>query len=274
MTLYGVTRPQWVNNLHRAVKLHFSDIRLLQWQCRPVWPQRRPHVSRAVDWWPAKPFLAVWSVRWHQTGPGIENNGHILTLCKLHSLESFQGFFLVLDYSQNSPIAISFNTLRPRQNGHRFADDTFRCIFMNENVRISIKISLKFVPKGPINNIPAVVQIMAWRRSGDKPLSEPMMDSLPTHICVTRPQWVKIPIVTFDLEGQGQLNPHKTTGIFFPNLVDPAWNRWWVKSLELTHLCAQTHAHTQMDAGNDDQYLKAKLGSCNNHRSWIWSYVS
>ena len=36
---------------------------------------------------------------------------------------------------------------------------------------------------------------MAWRRSGDKPLSEPMMDSLLTHICVTRPQWVKQDIV-------------------------------------------------------------------------------
>ena len=36
-------------------------------------------------------------------------------------------------------------------------------------------ISLKFVPKGPINNIPALVQIMAWRQTGDKPLSEPMM---------------------------------------------------------------------------------------------------
>ena len=48
-----------------------------------------------------------------------------------------------------------------------------------------------FVPKGPINNIPALVQIMAWRRSGDKPLSEPVMVSLPTHICATRPQWVK-----------------------------------------------------------------------------------
>ena len=40
---------------------------------------------------------------------------------------------------------------------------------------IPIKISLKFVPKGPINNIPALVQIMAWRRTGDKSLSEPMM---------------------------------------------------------------------------------------------------
>ena len=82
------------------------------------------------------------------------------------------------------------NTLRPRQNGHLFADDTFKRIFLNENVGISIKTSFKFVPKGPIYNIPALVQIMAWRRPGDKPLSEPMMVSLLTHICVSRPQWV------------------------------------------------------------------------------------
>ena len=91
-------------------------------------------------------------------------------------------------------VVSSFNTLRPRQNGRRFADDTFKRIFLNENVRISVKISLKFVPKGPINNNPALVQIMAWRRSGDKPLSEPMMVSLLTHICVTRPWWVKLDI--------------------------------------------------------------------------------
>ena len=83
------------------------------------------------------------------------------------------------------------NTLRPRQNGRHFADDSFKCIFLNENVWFSIKISLKFVPKGLINNIPALVQIMAWRRPGDRPLSEPMLARLLTHICVTRPQWVK-----------------------------------------------------------------------------------
>ena len=85
------------------------------------------------------------------------------------------------------------NTLRPRQNGRHFADDTLKRIFLNENVRISITISLKFVPKGPINKNPALVQIMAGRRSGGKPLSEPMMVSLLTYICVTRPQWVKCP---------------------------------------------------------------------------------
>ena len=88
------------------------------------------------------------------------------------------------------PLILLFNTLRPRKNGRRFADNTFKRIFLNENVWISLKISLKFVPKGSIINIPALVQIMAWRHSGDKPLSEPMMVSLPTHICVTRPQWV------------------------------------------------------------------------------------
>ena len=49
------------------------------------------------------------------------------------------------------------NTLRPRQKGRHFADDTYKRIFLNENVRISIKISLKLVPKGPINNNPALV---------------------------------------------------------------------------------------------------------------------
>ena len=84
--------------------------------------------------------------------------------------------------------ALWINTLRPRQNGHHFTDDTFKRIFLNENFRISFKISLKFVPMGPINNIPAFVQIMAWLRAGDKPLSEPMTVRLPTHICVTQPQ--------------------------------------------------------------------------------------
>ena len=88
--------------------------------------------------------------------------------------------------------AFLFDTLRPRQNGRHFPNDISKCIFVNENVSIAMKISLKSIPKDPINNIPTLVQIMAWRRPGDKPLSEPMMISLPTHICVTRSQWVNI----------------------------------------------------------------------------------
>ena len=84
------------------------------------------------------------------------------------------------------------NTLRPRQNGRHFPDDIFKRIFLNQNVRIPINISLKFVPKGPINNIPALVQIMAWRHPGDKPSSETVLVSLLTNICITRPQWVEV----------------------------------------------------------------------------------
>ena len=50
------------------------------------------------------------------------------------------------------------STLRPRQNGRHFADDIFKCIFLNENVCISLKISLKFVSKVRMNNTPAMVQ--------------------------------------------------------------------------------------------------------------------
>ena len=67
----------------------------------------------------------------------------------------------------------------------------FQVHFWNENVWIPINISLKFVLKGPINNITAFVQVMACRWPGDKPLSEPMVVRLPKHICATRPQWVK-----------------------------------------------------------------------------------
>ena len=123
-----------------------------------------------------------------------------------------------------------FNTLRLRKNGRRLADDIFKHIFLNENVRISIKISLKFVPKGPINNKPALVQIMAWRRTGNKPLSGPMMVSLLTHICVTRPQWVNDYIhcnvwneITHHVEVWKWLSyfiPHVITGYVITN---PCW---------------------------------------------------
>ena len=57
-----------------------------------------------------------------------------------------------------------------RQDGRHFTDNTFKCIILNENVPISIQILLNFVLKGPIKN-PSLSQILAWRRSGNKPLS-------------------------------------------------------------------------------------------------------
>ena len=50
-----------------------------------------------------------------------------------------------------------FNSCPPGQDGHHFTDDIFKCIFVNEKLYILIKISLKFVPKGPIDNNPALV---------------------------------------------------------------------------------------------------------------------
>ena len=55
------------------------------------------------------------------------------------------------------------------------ADDIFNSIFLNENDSIPIQISPKYVSKSPIDNKSALVQVMAWCRTGDKPLPEPMM---------------------------------------------------------------------------------------------------
>ena len=85
---------------------------------------------------------------------------------------------------------VTLDTLIPRQNGLHFPH-IFKCIFLNENVWIAMEISLNFVPKGPINNIPTMVQIMAWHRPGDKPLSEPMMVNLLMHMCVIGPHVMK-----------------------------------------------------------------------------------
>ena len=111
-------------------------------------------------------------------------------ICEIYQVLSYSVDFKALGELWIPLSKTVLNTLRPRQNGRHFPDDIFKWIFVNENVWISIKISLKFVPRGPVNNIPTLVQVMAWRRPGDKPFSEPMMVRLPTHICVTRPQWV------------------------------------------------------------------------------------
>ena len=135
----------------------------------------------------------------------------------------------------------SFNTLRPRQDGRHFPDDIFKCILLYENIWIWLKISMKFVPKGSINNILALVQIMAWCRPGDKPLFGPMMVRLPTHVCVTRPQWVNTLNMFLShyfrgcvqsgtvcklcsLTHCGQVTPHGNIDL------SQHWPRWWFLS--------------------------------------------
>ena len=94
---------------------------------------------------------------------------------ELRALNDLSRLRFHIFWSATSSKHTFLNTLRPRRNGRHFPDGIFRWIFLNENVWISINISLKFVPRGPISNIPSLVQVMAWRRPGDKPLSEPMM---------------------------------------------------------------------------------------------------
>ena len=55
------------------------------------------------------------------------------------------------------------------------ADDIFKCIYLNENDKIPVQNTLKFVSRGPIDNKPVLVQVLAWRRTGTKPLHEPML---------------------------------------------------------------------------------------------------
>ena len=70
------------------------------------------------------------------------------------------------------------NTLRHNSDWAHFPDDIFKSIFLKMKTLIAINISLKFVPSGPSNNNPALVQVIVWRRPGDNPLSEPTMVNL------------------------------------------------------------------------------------------------
>ena len=118
-------------------------------------------------------------------------------------VRKFMGVYKIVDFSKRqtysfhqikehrqSPTSYGFQHIEAETRWTPFHRRHFEMHFLDWKILIPIKISLKFVPKGPINYIPALVQIMDWRRPGDKPLSEPMMVRLPTHICVTRPQSV------------------------------------------------------------------------------------
>ena len=94
-------------------------------------------VQQRIQWWPGRWFI--------QCSPPV--GGVVcLSLGSGKHLGRFSFLYII-------------NTLRPRQNGLHFPDDIFKCIYLNENAWIAIKISLKFVPPVPINNIPAMVQI-------------------------------------------------------------------------------------------------------------------
>ena len=83
------------------------------------------------------------------------------------------------------------NSSLPVQNGRHFTDGTFKHILMNEKFFNSIRISLKFVPKGPVDKKAALVQVMAGWRTGDKPLPEPMLTQFTNPYMQHQGGWVK-----------------------------------------------------------------------------------
>ena len=59
-----------------------------------------------------------------------------------------------------------YHDMEPKLNVRHFADDIFKSSFLNENIWIWIKISVKFVSKGQINDVPVLVQILALTNDG------------------------------------------------------------------------------------------------------------
>ena len=159
------------------------------------------------------------------------------------------------------------NTLRTRQNCHHFADDLFKRIFWNESVRIPIKISLKFVPKCQINNIPALVQIMAWRQPGDKPLSEPMIVGLPMHICITRLTHSCLNQMSAILQACSDASSwRKFAAVWYKfhwHLLPRAWLT--ISQLSLRHV-RPTPLMTQLT----DAYMQHPAPMCHHMETWEW----
>ena len=130
-------------------------------------------------------------------------------------------FIPVIECTQN-PVEIyneHINTLRPRRYGRHVTDAILQCIILNDNVWITIKISSNFVPWGPIDNNRTLDQIITWCRPDDKPLSEPIMITLLTHICAIRRckhgklNVINVPAMTEVLKstaaGKNFLTPHE-----------------------------------------------------------------
>ena len=78
------------------------------------------------------------------------------------------------------------NTLGPRQNDRHFPDDIFNCILLKENICLKFQIkcsklyNLQYSSIGLDNGLaPTRRQAIIWT-----------IYRLPTHVCVTRPEWV------------------------------------------------------------------------------------
>ena len=154
-------------------------------------------------------FINPLSVRWFLFSLSIDKCKIVSWSDSQYSSYSRMTFLRGLDYDPINPLL----THPPLDKmAAILADNIFKCIFLIENDSIPLQISLKFVPRSPINNKPALVQVMAWHRSAAKPLSEPMLTQfsdakiqhmgemnyivpvLPVHwwACLLRPKYVAV----------------------------------------------------------------------------------
>ena len=142
-------KGQWCRELPRVSTLCMRCVRLCSFT---VWC----HTLETLQYC-TKPLIWTWQISTTYTITVLKNNSVniLLSSIKFHRAKD--------------------NSSPSGQNGRHFTDDIFRCICMNEKFCISIQISLKFVPKGPNDNYPVLIQIKAWYRIGDKPLAEPMV---------------------------------------------------------------------------------------------------
>ena len=139
----------------------FSFLGYMEWQWKAHWrPYQWCHTQDAPPI-PEKWSLHLATTSYVHNRAKIQCGYSVVNFPKIKNCHNWHhiarswgraiGFLLWVQFL----IHVILNTLRPRQNGRNFADDIFKCIFLNENAWISIKISLRFVPQGPINNIPA-----------------------------------------------------------------------------------------------------------------------
>ena len=158
-------------------------------------------------------------------------------MCLLANI-ALRVLYLPIKKYQPSLFPALINTLRSKQNVRHFTRRHFRIHFLDWMQDVIKNVLHKFVPKGATDNIPALFQSMALCWPSDKPLSEPMMVSLLTHICATLSQWVNL-VNTSGFSNQYQ---------WYPSIVDDTRGSsflcisWWRHQMEtfsaLLALCA------------------------------------
>ena len=89
-------------------------------------------------------------------------------------------FIIFVHYAEQLPVHLLcyfffFYKIEANQNNCHFPDNISKVIFLTENCCSLIKKSLKFVHEGFIDNMSAMIQIMAWQRTDNKQSSEPMV---------------------------------------------------------------------------------------------------